>query len=364
MIKNIQLTNFRSYEDLSVNLFNNINVFIGENGQGKTNLLESIYFISNIRSHRTRDDKDLIKNNCSYARIIINSEDEFKKENIVCVIHDKGKYFSINKIGVNKTSEMLGKINTVLFYPSETTLFSDSPSVRRIFFDVEIGKVSQNYTTNFQEFNNLLKDRNKLLKNDQIDEILLNIIDDKIINVQLEIIKERKELIKIVNIYLNEYIKKLSKENLEIVVDYSSSIKNLNKEELKQKYQDNLKKDLFYKSTSEGIHRDDYKFYINNQEINTYLSQGQIRIVLLALKFVFIKYIYEKTKKMPILLLDDVFSELDEFNQEKLIKSIPKNVQTIITTVKYEEIFKQRNIKKYFIKNSQIIKEEGFDESK
>lgn len=358
MIKNLQLSNFRSYKEINIELSNKINVFIGNNGQGKTNLLEAIYFISNIRSHRSKNDKDLIKTNKDYARIIIENIEDDKKEIIVCVIHQKGKYFSINRNTIDKTSEMLGKINTVLFYPSETTLFSDSPSVRRIFFDVEIGKVSKAYTKNFQLFNNLLKDRNKLLKEDDVDLILLEILTNKLVDVQLEILKERLYLCDFINKYLNNNIIKLSKEELNINLIYESSIKNLNKEELIKKYRDNQRRDIFNKVTTEGIHRDDFKFYINDIEIDKFLSQGQIRIVLLALKFVFIQYIYEKTNKMPILLLDDVFSELDIYNQEKLINCIPDNVQTIITTIKNEEIFNKTNIKKYYIDNNKIVKEE------
>lgn len=356
MIKNIHLSNFRSYDEVKIQLAENINVFIGNNGQGKTNLLEAIYFISNIRSHRTRNDKDLIKNNQEYARIIINNVENSHHEQIVSVIHQKGKYFSINKVVINKTSEMLGRINTVLFYPNETTLFSDSPGVRRSFFDVEIGKVSKKYTTIFQSFNNLLKDRNQLLKSENVDMILLDIINEKIIYAQIEIIKARKHLTDFINEHLNKYIKKLSKEDMEIKLIYESTVKGFDEKEFSLKYQNNLNRDMFNKVTTEGIHRDDFRFYLKDIEVSKYLSQGQIRIVLLALKFVFIDYIYTKTNKMPILLLDDVFSELDIENQAKVISCIPKNVQTIITTVKDEEIFKNQNIKKYYIENNKIVK--------
>lgn len=361
MINNIQLNNFRSYKDLQVELSKNINVFIGENGQGKTNLLEAIYFISNIRSHRTRSDKDLIHVEDDFARIIVNTEKNNKKEKIMCVIHAEGKYFSINNNVVAKTSDILGRINTILFYPNETKIFSDTPSSRRTFFDVEIGKTSKNYTRIFQEFNNLLKDRNRLLKEEKIDKILLDVITKKMIESQLFIINERKFITKFINNKIKNNLKKLSSDEFEIDMTYISSVKDLNFDEMLSKYNSNIDRDSFARTTTEGIHRDDYEFKTNGVEISKYLSQGQTRLVLLAIKFVLIDYIILKTKENPILLLDDVLSELDLNHQKKLIKSIPNYVQTIITTTEYNLVFKNADIRKYQIKESKILIKEDFD---
>lgn len=358
MINSISINNFRSYNKADIKLGKNINVFIGKNGQGKTNLLEAIYFVSNIRSHRTKDDLDLIKRGEDFARIIVENYDN---EKLVCVIHDKGKYFSINDLAVKTTSEMLGKINTVLFYPTETRLFSDSPAVRRAFFDVEIGKVSKEYTNNFQHFNNLLKDRNRLLKSDQVDEILLDIITKNIANVQMIIIQERKILINYINKHINKYLKKLINKDLDVSIEYRSSVKDLSVTELIERYELNKKRDFFNKVTSEGIHRDDYIIYSQGIEVEKFLSQGQIRIVLLAIKFVLVEYIYIKTKQTPILLLDDVLSELDEDNQINLLNTIPKSVQTIITTTDDYDIFNDTNIKKFKIIESKIVNEEEYN---
>lgn len=357
MIKSIQLNNFRSYKAVKVDLSENINVFIGKNGQGKTNLLESIYFISNIRSHRTKNDLDLIKVNENFSRIIVEKQ-AFINEEIMCVIHDKGKYFSINGNAVKTTSEMLGKINTVLFYPTETRLFSDSPSVRRNFFDVEIGKVSFEYTQSFQQFNNVLKDRNRLLKEEKADLILLDILTKKMSELQILLIKERVYLIDYINQHINKYLYNLIKTDLNISLEYKSGIKDLDDKALYARYKSNERRDLLTKVTNEGIHRDDYIIYSENIEVERFLSQGQIRIVLLAIKLVLVDYIYEKSNINPILLLDDVLSELDSDNQINLINSIPKRVQTIITTTDDYDIFNSKNIKRFIIENSKIIKEE------
>ena len=361
MISSITLNNFRSYKKTKINLDNNINVFIGKNGQGKTNLLEAIYYISNIRSHRSNNDKDLINNNSDYARIIVESIVKNNKEVILSVIHKDGKYFSINNNAVSKTSDILGRINTVLFYPTETKIFNDSPSARRNFFDVEIGKVSSQYTSVFQEFNKLLKNRNKILKEEKIDEILLDVITDKFIDKQIIISKKRNYLVNYINKHINSYLKELSSKKLNISMEYKSSVKSLNKEELVKKYSDNLKRDKFSGLCNEGIHRDDYIFYTNDVEITKFLSQGQIRLVLLALKFVIIDFIYDKTKKKPILLLDDVLSELDSIHQLKLIKNIPSYVQTIITSTDNYPVFNREKISKFKIENSQIMAKEDFN---
>lgn len=358
MINNIELRNFRSYSDIKINLSQGINVFIGKNAQGKTNLLEAIYFISNVRSHRTKNDKDLIKINRDYSRIIINREKENLNEKIMCVIHSEGKFFSINDNAITKTSDILGRINTVLFFPNETRIFSDAPSLRRIFFDVEIGKVNNNYTKEFKEFNNFLKERNKLLKEDNVDQILLDILTKKIVEKQLIIIKERKFITDFINQYINEILSKLSEEKFEIKMNYQSTVKNKTYEDLLFKYESNKKRDIHAKTTTEGIHRDDYEFKIKEIEISKFLSQGQIRLVLLAIKLVLIDYIYLKTKNKPVLLLDDVFSELDKKHQIRLIKNIPTDLQTIITTTYFNEVFKNTKTKKYLIRDSKIFQEE------
>lgn len=358
MIKNISLLNFRSYSKLDLELSDNINVLIGKNGQGKTNLLEAIYFISNIRSHRTKNDLSLIKNDEEYSRIIVNKDNNGKTNKLTCIIHQDGKYFSIDNQSIKKTSEMLGIINTVLFYPTETTLFTDSPSIRRNFFDVEIGKVSSIYLRNFQTFNQVLKERNKLLKESKVDQVLLEIFTNKIIPVQIEINRRRRILIDYINSNIQAYLNKLLDKPFDINIIYKSAINDLDEVKLLELYQNSQKKDLLYRNTTEGIHRDDYDILSNGIEIDKFLSQGQIRIVLLAIKLVIVDFIYLKTKEQPILLLDDVMSELDENNQINLINAIPDYVQTIITTTEKSNIFLKESINVIHIDNSKIRNEE------
>ena len=261
------------------------------------------------------------------------------------VIHSKGKYFSINNQSIKKTSEMLGMINTVLFYPTETTLFSDSPSVRRNFFDVEIGKVSQIYTYNFQTFNRLLKDRNQMLTSEMID-------------VQIEISKRRFILIQYINQNIQAVLDKLLTQSIPINIQYKSTVVNQDRDALKISYQKCKQRDIQLKATQDGIHRDDYLILSDDIEVSKVLSQGQIRMVLLAIKLVIVDFIYEKSGIKPILLLDDVMSELDADNQINLINAI-QDVQTIITTTETLNIFEKQNVNNIHIVNSHIRNEEA-----
>ncbi|NLC34099.1 MAG: DNA replication/repair protein RecF [Erysipelothrix sp.] len=358
MITKLSLSNFRSYSHLELNLTPNINVIIGKNGHGKTNILEAIYFISNIRSHRTRNDLSMIKHDSEYARIIIESQKNDKHNKIMSVIHSKGKYFSINNQSIKKTSEMLGMINTVLFYPTETTLFSDSPSVRRNFFDVEIGKVSQIYTYNFQTFNRLLKDRNQMLKREALDDILFEMITSEMIDVQIEISKRRFILIQYINQNIQAVLDKLLTQSIPINIQYKSTVVNQDRDALKISYQKCKQRDIQLKATQDGIHRDDYLILSDDIEVSKVLSQGQIRMVLLAIKLVIVDFIYEKSGIKPILLLDDVMSELDADNQINLINAI-QDVQTIITTTETLNIFEKQNVNNIHIVNSHIRNEEA-----
>ena len=172
---------------------------------------------------------------------------------------------------------------------------------------------------------------------------------------------ERNYLTKYINENINKHLNKLNNDDLNIEMHYISTLSDLSKDEIKVRYLNNLERDKFNRITNEGIHRDDYQFFTNGVEISKYLSQGQTRLTLLAIKFVLIEYILSKTNRKPILLLDDVLSELDDIHQKKVIKSIPKDIQTIITATDNYKVFDQKNITKYIINNSEIVKKEDFD---
>ena len=324
LVKSLRLNDYRNYHFKNIDFEEGLNIIIGKNGVGKTNILESLIVISNTKSFRTLEDNDLIKKNFEYAKIeCLNDDDKFK-----VVINKNGKKLYINDICIKKTSEFIGKLNCILFKPSDLNLFNDSPKERRRLLDIEIGKVSKEYLNALLKYNLFLKDKNRLLKEEKIDFNYLDILDEKISSVMKIIIKYREEFINILNLYISDFYNKLSNENKNIKIIYKKCCDiSIIEDELKK----NREKDLFYHYAYFGTHHEDYEFYINDIKLERIASQGQMRMVLLAFKLALFEYIRQKTKKTPILLLDDVLSELDNTNKKRLLNLIPLDTQVIIT---------------------------------
>ena len=344
-IRNLNLVNFRNYSKLNVNFHPELNVIIGNNGQGKTNLLESIYLLSTTRSFRLTKDYYLIKENSKYAVIEATIKTAINN-NLKIVIYDKGKSLFVANNQINKNSEFIGILNAVLFSPGDIEIFNNSPASRRKFLNVEIGKLSKNYMGNLNNYHKLLKDRNILLKANTIDEVLIATLNQQMVFEQIEIIKQRKLLLDFINEKINKYYNFLANSKDIIKIVYSSCIKDYNniKLELEKMYLNNFPKDKLYHFTLNGIHKDDLIFYFNNQILNNYASQGQKRMVLLAYKFALAEFIKKMTNETPILLLDDVLSELDTKVRERLFKLMNKDMQVFITTTDLNNL----NIKKQF----------------
>ena len=324
LINKVHLNNYRNYINSEFEFGPNLNLIIGKNGIGKTNILESLIFISNTRSFRTLNDRDLIKKDEEYSRIICTNEDtEYK-----AVISKDGKHLYINNIPIKKSSEFIGHLNCILFKPSDLELLNQSPKERRRILDIEIGKVSKRYLEAILNYNNLLKDKNRLLKENNIDEIYLNLINEKMIpNIKI-IIEERKGFIEIINYYINDYYQKIAGENREIKLVYKKCCEITEVENMLNK---SIEKDNYYHYASFGPHHDDYEFIFDGYEASTIVSQGQKRMILIAFKLAMMEYIIIKSKQIPILLLDDILSELDIDNRKRLLNVINKDAQVIIT---------------------------------
>ena len=352
IIKNISLRNYRNYEKVDVNFDEKINYFIGNNGQGKTNLLEAILFLSLTKSHRINDDKKLIKDNNNFSKInaLIYDEKDIKLETI---IHKNGKSLSINNYQINKVSDFIGKLNVILFSPDDLFLFNDLPRERRKIIDQEISKINQKYLFSLNKYKNLIKDKNNLLKNKEIDINYLDVINEQLIDESEVIIKERIKIIEILNKNINRIYKLLSNENNEISIEYKKCIDDVDiKDGLKKLYENTKQKDIDYRVASEGIHREDFLFLMGKEPLINIASQGQKRMVVLSFKLSLINYIYQQTNKYPILLLDDVLSELDKNHRERLINLLKDKNQCIITTT--EDIDIDKNIKKFYVKNGTV----------
>lgn len=341
-IESVKLKKFRNYENQTFNLKNGMNLILGDNGIGKTNLLESIYLLSTTRSHRNDDDKDMIGFNQDFASVegIVVSKNG--KDKLDLILHKKGKTLSVNNVLVKRNSKFIGKLNAVIFSPSEMNLFDESPRERRRMIDMEIGKLSTSYMYNLSNYLKCLKQRNAYLKQGN-DKNVLDTYTEMINKPQINIIRERASFIKSLNLYLSYFYNEISNSDSELKMVYQSFIEETNdekimKEQIDDMYNKMLERDILLKQTNTGIHREDYAFYLDNMDVSKYCSQGQKRMVILALKLSLVQIIYQIKREYPILLLDDVFSELDANHRSCLLKLLPSSIQTIITTTDLREV--------------------------
>ena len=334
IVQQLTLENFRNYKTLKLGLSPSLNVLIGRNGSGKTNFVEAIHYLSNARSWRTTDQSILIREGCAETLIEGKIEvGELSKE--VSISLSKGsKKISINGKAAKNVSELSKLVNVLLFTPSDVPLFMTSPSKRRSFLDEALCKSSITYQDELRSYNKLLTERNNVLKDENVDLGVLEVLTSQIASVALKIAKERDSYIKATNEILPNILKELLGDvNGKIVykpfVNTSSSL-----EEVKALYEKSKDKDLVLKSTSIGPHREDFAFILNEKDLGDYASQGQNRMAVLSLKLS--PYFLAKSEEKPIVVLDDVSSELDEDNLNRLKKFVTKLDQVFITATKLE----------------------------
>ena len=353
IIKKLNLKNFRNYESLNVTFEPNINFILGKNAAGKTNIVEAIHYMSLTRSFRSDDDNDLIKTNCSFASI----EGEFligdESKKIKIVISPKGKKITCNGYEIKKLSELAKLINVIVFKPSDVLMFDDSPSVRRRFLDISISKMDHSYLKSMNDFDRILKERNELLKRDNVDEVLLDVITKQLIDVQKQIVLKRNAFIEQLNLFINKIIVAIKGENQHVRVNYYPYVKideNYANNSLNL-YKEALEGDLKRKSTSIGVHRENFTVYLNGKDISTYGSQGEKRLVVLCL-ILTPYFLIEEKEKRPIVILDDVLSELDKTHKTKLVNFVSKMEQVFITATNYDD----RNVNAYYVSNYKITR--------
>ena len=352
-IKSIYLNKFRNYDQLKIDFKNGINIIVGENGQGKTNLLESIYVLGLTKSHRSFIDNNLVKEgeNKSIIQGIIEKENISTKYEIEI---GNSKILKIDNDKIKKITDYISNINIIIFYPDDLEIIKGSPNLRRRYINLEISQLCSNYMTILNDYNKLLKMRNDYLKNNYIDDNYLNIITNYLIEKATQIILMRKKFID----RLNEIIPKIYEDISELSnfsIKYKCCIKvdEYNEKNIVEKLKnisEELKNtEIKYKTTLFGPHKDDIEFYLNNYNLKLYGSQGQQRMAILSLKLAEIEIFKKYKNTLPILLLDDVFSELDDKKKNNLLNYINENIQTIITTTDIN------NINNDIVKKSNII---------
>lgn len=353
-ITNIELQNFRNYKSQKIELSPNINIFYGDNAQGKTNIVESVFLAAFGKSFRTSRDKELINKYSDFCNILINYKNNNRAGKIKIQISEK-KIVNVNGIKLKKLSELLGTINVVLFSPDDINILKDGPSKRRKFLDMMIGQIRPNYIHNLSNYLKVLEERNNYLKQVNISNYnagLLEIWDEKLAEYGEIIYKYRNEFIKKIQEKLKEIHKEITANKEDIDIKYNSDY--INKEKFLLKLKNRRKIDLMKGYTTEGIQKDDFVIYINGEQLNIFGSQGQHRTVILSLKLCELEILKEETLESPILLLDDFMSELDEKRINNFLKYI-KDIQVIITCtdeIKIDDVSK----KIFYVKNGQAEK--------
>ncbi len=340
----VELRNFRNYSFEKFMLNNGINILLGDNAQGKTNLLESIYFSCIGKSFKTKNEKELIKSGSVNAKIFVDFEKNNGKNTISVEFKDNKKFIKLNEINITKTSSMLGNLACVFFSPSELKLVKEAPEDRRRFLDIDISQLNLDYYNSLIKYNKILKERNKLLKsteNEKVIEQTLPIWDCQLSKAGSEIVAFRLEFIDKLNLRAKIEHNYLSNGKENLILEYSScdNFKEKSLEEIEKillkRLTESHEKDLKLKYTTIGPHRDDIKIYLNNMEVKSFGSQGQQRTSLLSIKLAELEIFKEVFNEYPILLLDDVFSELDDSRKERLFNRV-KPLQTLITTTKFD----------------------------
>lgn len=339
-IKSVQLKNFRNYTLENVVFKNGLNILEGKNAQGKTNLLEAVFLCAIGKSPRTNKEKDLLKWNETVGKVTI----EFSKLNgnkkiELYLFSNQNKAIKINGVPIKKLGELMGELNAIYFSPDELKLVKESPDERRRFMDIDLSQFNKNYFYALSKYNKILNQRNKLLKSGNIQSIkeTISIWNEQLSEQACYIILKRLELIEKLKVFAEKAHYYLTDNQEQMVLSYVG-LTDTDKDVLKQKllnlYENSLEKDLNLGYTSVGPHRDDIKIMVNNIDVRHFGSQGQQRSCALSLKLAELEIFKSNLGEYPVLLLDDVLSELDEFRREKLLKII-NNFQTILTCTEY-----------------------------
>lgn len=358
-VKSLKLKNYRNYELLNLTFDSNTNILYGDNAQGKTNILEALYVSGTTKSHRGTKDRDLIQfeHDESHIETVVEKNGiEFQIDMHLKKNNPKG--IAINKIPIRKAGELFGIIHFVFFSPEDLNIIKEGPSGRRRVIDLELSQLDKVYLSNLYNYNRVVNQRNSLLKEIAFRENLvdtLDIWDMQLVDYGKKIVESRKDFIKKINEIISDIHLKLTGGNENISLSYESSIGEMSLEEALKKYRE---RDIHFKNTSVGPHRDDLCFKSGNLDIRKFGSQGQQRTAALSLKLSEIELVKQVIRDTPVLLLDDVLSELDKHRQNYLLDSI-HDVQTVITCTGLDEFVNHRfSVNKIFhVKNGTVAKE-------
>ena len=371
-IEQISLRSYRNYDSLDLTFSPRLNVFLGENAQGKTNLLESIYVLSFARSHRSNNEKEMIQWEKEFARL----EGKIEKNNgsldLTMIISNKGKKTKINGLEQTKLSNYIGHLNVILFAPEDLLLVKGSPQNRRRFLDMEIGQINANYLYNLSKYQSVLKQRNQYLKkiafSGNKDLVYLDVLNEQLAETGSLVVYHRLNFLEKLEEWANTIHQKITYGKEVLKISYKSQLELGEKmsesalfDLLLSELKATTEKDLKHLTTSVGPHRDDLLFFVNDKNVQTFGSQGQQRTTALSLKLAEIELINDEIGEYPVLLLDDVLSELDDDRQIHLMEFIENKLQTFLTTTSLTHLENKLNITPEIFYISQGVVERNCD---
>ena len=339
-ICSLKLINFRNYQSLKIEFSKTLNIIYGNNGMGKTNLVEAIYVLALTKSFRTNNDSLLINKDQDLLKI----EGEIKDKtinNFKLILDSEGKKVKINDNTEPKLSDYISKFRVILFSPADLRIIKAAPSDRRKYLNRQLSQLNNVYLKTLNKYNKILKQRNAYLKTMYINQNAkveyLDILTEELINYGEKIYIERNKYFEIINeIISKKYLRIAGAKQLKI--KYLSDYKDFDKEKLLKKYKNSENKDVILGKTHVGIHHDDYMFYLNEESLKDYGSEGQQKNAIIAYKLSEIELFYKQKESYPVLILDDLFSELDNEKIENIFKVLKKRIQTFITTTNIEII--------------------------
>ena len=345
-LNKLNLIHFRNYKKLDIKLSPNINIFVGDNAQGKTNILESIYILAVTKSHRLGSEEHLIQFKEELAKIKGTVKKDVISHNLEVDISALNKKVFLNQTEIRKISDYITNLNVILFCPDDLEMIKGSPANRRNVFNVEISQFSKEYIQCYNEYNKLLKTRNEYLKQLQSiskDDMYFEILTSSLVDRAVFIYQARNDFLNYINQNIGDIFYHITmKKGLRVEYQPNIPLNSFDAQEIKKvltkKLQDNYQREVLQGTTLYGPHRDDFAFFLDNNDLKIFGSQGQSRLAVITFKLSEIALFQEKTKTTPILLLDDIFSEIDRKKKNRLLRYIQNGIQTIITTTDLKDI--------------------------
>ncbi|GAA0377951.1 DNA replication/repair protein RecF [Bacillus horti] len=350
-VKKLALKQYRNYEQLELSFDANVHLFIGDNAQGKTNILEALYVLAFAKSHRTSKDREWITWDQDFAKIEGVIEKKYGPVHLELLISAKGKKAKVNHLEQRKLSEYVGVLNVVMFAPEDLEIVKGSPQIRRRFLDMELGQISPSYLHALAQYHKLLSQRNALLKQwekRKENRPVIEVFTEQMLAYAAKILLKRTGFIKNLQEWSSAIHQSITsgKEQLELRYVYSTPMDEGMKEQeiievLRQKFDKIREQEESRGTTLFGPHRDDLQFFINGMNVQTFGSQGQQRTTALSTKLAEIELIHSEIGEYPILLLDDVLSELDDHRRSHLLETIQGKIQTFVTNTSLEGLDQQ-----------------------